>query len=563
MIALRRTKISIFSMILTLLPGLFISCSNESDLPTDLKNDYSANFTFYSDNPEASSDFFSVNQLFEIGRTVYAEKDFPDANSAEFKARKPGYKLKGWVYYKNPLSTNKDSEKSEETEETEAAEKSEESLESYIELNSDGTVKKMLVVSVPASFYVNQWEPISYSVTFYGNGGTDSGGKSEQTQANFVYDEATGLNVNPFKRDAYYFTGWGMSEDQKPNFPTYTDGQTVMNLTSNEGENLKLYALWMKGKVKISFDPGEGSGSIETKEYNIGDQLPDWETVNSLLTAPADKILNGWTVTYTDAEGHVTGSSFYHPGQILDAQSFPEKDVTLVAQWNYPIYMVEFNSNYEEPVSPQWIEKGKLAAEPEIIPRTGYTLDGWYTDSTFETKFSFSTPITEDKHLVAKWTPETRIVRFDLAGGTGSFEDVTITYDYLPYFPMTAPSKDGYIFNGWNPGAITAENWSTETITMVAKWRERGSIEGNLPANIEVEYIPEGMVFRAIGTGSYSSFQWLIDGSTVQNSLDNSITILYSDAQYADHARHTVAVIGVPDDTETDVLTAGFKFRID
>lgn len=50
---------------------------------------------------------------------------------------------------------------------------------------------------------------------------------------------------------------------------------------------------------------------------------------------------------------------------------------------------------------PQTIADGALATEPATPTRDGYTFDGWYLN---DQKYDFSTPVTGDVTLVAKWT---------------------------------------------------------------------------------------------------------------------------------------------------------------
>ena len=46
------------------------------------------------------------------------------------------------------------------------------------------------------------------------------------------------------------------------------------------------------------------------------------------------------------------------------------------------------------------------AAAPSTPPtKTGYHIDGWYTEAACTTQWNFATQITEDKQLYAKWTP--------------------------------------------------------------------------------------------------------------------------------------------------------------
>ena len=40
----------------------------------------------------------------------------------------------------------------------------------------------------------------------------------------------------------------------------------------------------------------------------------------------------------------------------------------------------------------------------QIQTKSGYTFDGWYEEDTFTTEFDFTTPITADTTVYAKFT---------------------------------------------------------------------------------------------------------------------------------------------------------------
>lgn len=76
----------------------------------------------------------------------------------------------------------------------------------------------------------------------------------------------------------------------------------------------------------------------------------------------------------------------------------------LVAKWDINQYTVKFVSDHGS-FADQTIEHGKLIKTDKLtIPEVeGYTFIGWYTDHTCTTEFNFSTPITGDTKVYAKW----------------------------------------------------------------------------------------------------------------------------------------------------------------
>lgn len=65
-----------------------------------------------------------------------------------------------------------------------------------------------------------------------------------------------------------------------------------------------------------------------------------------------------------------------------------------------------FDSNGGSTLEPVEIENGKTLTEQEAPTKDGYRFDGWYTDSELTQSFDFSTPITADMTLYAKWAKE-------------------------------------------------------------------------------------------------------------------------------------------------------------
>ena len=76
----------------------------------------------------------------------------------------------------------------------------------------------------------------------------------------------------------------------------------------------------------------------------------------------------------------------------------------LVAKWDINQYTVQFVSDYGS-FADQTIEHGKpIETDKLTIPEVeGYTFVGWYADAAHTTEFNFSTPITGDTKVYAKW----------------------------------------------------------------------------------------------------------------------------------------------------------------
>ena len=75
----------------------------------------------------------------------------------------------------------------------------------------------------------------------------------------------------------------------------------------------------------------------------------------------------------------------------------------LVAKWTANDYEVSFITEHGDPPTSQNVTYNGTATDPGTLKADGYTFDGWYTDDTYSTEFDFSTPITGDTKVYAKW----------------------------------------------------------------------------------------------------------------------------------------------------------------
>lgn len=124
-------------------------------------------------------------------------------------------------------------------------------------------------------------------------------------------------------------------------------------------------------------------------------------------------------------------------------------DEMLVASQEYKIaWIVTFNLNYDgcTNITQSVINGTQQAEEPNTVPvRDGYVFAGWYTDTDTEYtgKYDFSTVVTEDITLYAKWIEvitEWSALSAKLEGATEGGEDIYISGD----FDVTT----GIIFSG-------------------------------------------------------------------------------------------------------------------
>ena len=84
--------------------------------------------------------------------------------------------------------------------------------------------------------------PNTYTIKYNSNGGVGTTSNSTHT-----YNVASNLTTNAFTRDGYSFLGW--STNASDTTPTYSNSQSVINLTSENGDIINLYAIWKEENV--------------------------------------------------------------------------------------------------------------------------------------------------------------------------------------------------------------------------------------------------------------------------------------------------------------------------
>lgn len=117
--------------------------------------------------------------------------------------------------------------------------------------------------------YYAIFTPNTYTVKF--NANTGSGSMNNMT---FTYDVSKNLTANAFSKTGYTFSGWNTQDNGKGK--SYSDGQSVSNLTTENGGTVTLYAQWTANTYYVAFNGnGNTSGSMsnQTFKYDAAQNL--------------------------------------------------------------------------------------------------------------------------------------------------------------------------------------------------------------------------------------------------------------------------------------------------
>lgn len=146
---------------------------------------------------------------------------------------------------------------------------------------------------------------------------------------------------------------------------------------------------------------------------------------------------------------------------------------------------ITFTTNTTTPdkIDDQYVYDGDPVTEPTGLKKEHYDFGGWYTDKDFNGEpYDFTTVVSGDLHLSAKWTPETYVIKFDVNGhGLATAPEDIKDVAYNSTFKKPAdPTETGYTFIGWYTDKdctdgnefdfdvpVTSDNYE---ITLYAKW---------------------------------------------------------------------------------------------
>jgi uncharacterized protein (TIGR02145 family)/uncharacterized repeat protein (TIGR02543 family) len=295
-----------------------------------------------------------------------------------------------------------------------------------------------------------KWTLNKYTVTFDSHDGTAVPAQSIEHGGKVV--EPT---TDPTRTGGYNFDGW-FKEAACTNDWDFAEETVTGPVT--------LYAKWTTLDIHVvKFDSRGGSAvSSHRVEHNAKTTEPKDPT-------RAGFNFDGW---YKD--------SLYTPAAAWDFDvDKVTASITLYAKWTtLVVFTVTFDAKGGSALNHQLVENGKTAVQHPSA-RAGYTLEGWYKEAAYTTKWNFTSPVTANMTLYANWTPIDYNITYDLI-----LTEVTVSppnppkYTIeTPVFTLNNPEREGYTFNGWtgpngdDPHKIVViSQGSTGDKTFAADW---------------------------------------------------------------------------------------------
>ena len=421
--------------------------------------------------------------------------------------------------------------------------------------------------TLTANFAANTYT-IAYNANDAQYPGTATGSTSSSSH---TYGTAKALTSNGFSRAGYTFAGWNTKADGSGT--SYTDGQSVTNLTSTHGATVTLYAKWTENKSTITLDASpSGKGTFQVGGVTVTTTQAGVTTTPAVTAVPIPGYsFSGWSIT----GGATISSTSANPTTVTGAGAGTAATLTATFVEDLTYYDVTFA------VGTGYTSLGSLSATntttsasitsgDDIVkgtsitftatPNTGYVVEGWYTDAACTSgkhnagSNTYSTTLSGNITVYVKFVEKTWSVAF--AAGTGGSVTTPATtpqtVGQVTGISIAATPATGYTFNSWSSSSggsftsgtstnsntfkptanttVTASfNETKSTITVATATSSQGSLKfggtsKSWGATTSVGVATEQSITATAAAG-FTFVRWDLSGAAATSSSTTSATI--------------------------------------
>lgn len=218
--------------------------------------------------------------------------------------------------------------------------------------------------------------PIKYNIVFNSNkpsSATSSVTGSTASMNNISYDTSITLNKNGYNLSGWKFAGWDTKADGSGT--SYTDGQSVNNLTTTDGATITMYAKWVQGDGDlVTANKGTGiSDTTGTGTYKDGAGVGLNATVAKGYTWKSSESTTGW---FDSTGKKVSSNQNYKFTMTPGAKIYTAKATANT-------YTIKYNKNKSDAIGTiadsTYTYDVKGALRTNVFTATGYKQTGWNT----------------------------------------------------------------------------------------------------------------------------------------------------------------------------------------
>ena len=386
---------------------------------------------------------------------------------------------------------------------------------------SNGTVPQT-PVNVPNGTtgdltYTANWNPLNYSITYDGNGGTEPA-----SNPNVYNVETPDITLAPSVRVGYTFNGWAITS----NAAGVTVPTGVLIATGTYGD-LHCVAQWTKDTYTIAYDYAGGVGNTTPNPVSY-----DVEILPITLNPPTrlGYTFVDWTITSVDP-------IIIPNGNIIPAST--TGNLTCVANWSAINYTISYTYDGGVPPSTPNPNGYTVADLPLAIvnqpTKSGHTFVGWTGSNGSVPETAVTVPVNTTGNLTydAKWSfqfADDTIVSCAPPVALSSGHD---GLDYVWILPdgsskttanIQALTSGRYILRTNYGSMVTAD-------TIYVQYAFEGNVEIK---NISVNgpKVGKQQLFTVIMNPGLTNvtYQWTLNGGVPATSTADTVAVVYNTA---------------------------------
>ena len=286
-------------------------------------------------------------------------------------------------------------------------------------------------------------------------------------------------------------------------------------------------------ETTVSLDPN--GGEISDTNWTLENGVYKLTTKGESITLPSitrtGYTFGGWATSSGGTKEHNANATITLNGT----------PVTLYAIWTANTYNITYkdqgNVAFSGTHDTGYPTQHTYGTETTLkgATKTGYTLDGWYTDAACTNKVTTlgATDYTGNITLYAKWIVNTHTLTWNVNGGdalTGTYTSGTVEYG-AAITPPDFPTRNGYDFTYWHDGTNIVNEPATtmpdHDLTYTAQWEavvysisyqglEGASNNANNPDTYTIE--SETITFEAPGERAGYNFAGWTPASIAKGS---------------------------------------------
>ena len=376
-----------------------------------------------------------------------------------------------------------------------------------------------------------QWTPISYTIKFDKNRNDATGTTSSMSMQ---YGTAKNLTANGFSSPSSKFAGW--NDKSNGSGKSYSNSQSVKNLSDVDGSTITLYAQWSTNAYTVTFVDGTDGSTLKQEEVEYGHSATAPEAPSHVGYTD-----NGWDKKFDN----ITEST------------------TVTRRYTANAYKIAFDGNGStggemQPMSMTYGSSKALTAK--AYTRAGYQWSSWNTKKdgngkSYQDRQEVKN-LTSDNGatvtLYSQWTPNTYTIKFDKNrdDATGTTEQMNMSYGTSKDLTANGFSSASSKFTGWNTkkdgnGTAYSDRQSVKnltddnggTVTLYAQWSTNTYavtfIDGHTSKTIATVNVPYGSSATAPDKPTHTGYTetgW--DKSFDNITKDTTVTLAYRPSRY-------------------------------